>query len=427
MKFNFFKKFFIVLQLILLFCLSLSFPTYSAEPPEIECPAALLMDLSTGKILYEKNINEKMYPASLTKVLTAIVVLENCDLNELATVSYEAVMTLSSGYVTANLQLGEQLTVEQLLYVLMVGSSNDAAIVLAEHLSGSVEEFSKLMNEKAKEIGCSNSNFVNPNGVHNENHYSTAYDLAILGKYAMQNEMFRKLVSTTSYQLPATEKYEKNDRLFTTTNNLLIINNNNRSDNYYYKYATGIKTGFTTPAGNCLISSSNKNGFELLCVVLKGGQNEEGLSQRFLNTISLFEYGYENYFLREVSKSNSVVQTVTIKNATKETKKLDVVLEKDINVLIKSENKNDTLLPEIKIRENLKAPIAKGEIIGKIVYTVEDITYESNLLAAADVKPNKIFLKILFVLILIFVFYIYKRINYISKRNRRLKIKKRVR
>ena len=422
MKFNFLKKFFVVLQLILLFCLSLSFSTYSAEPPEIECPAALLMDLSTGKILYEKNINEKMYPASLTKVLTAIVILENCDLNELATVSYEAVMTLSSGYVTANLQLGEQLTVEQLLYVLMVGSSNDAAIVLAEHLSGSVEEFSKLMNEKAKEIGCSNSNFVNPNGVHNENHYSTAYDLALLGKYAMQNEMFRKLVSTTSYQLPATEKYEKTDRIFRTTNNLLLINNNNRADNYYYKYATGIKTGFTTPAGNCLISSSNKNGFELLCVVLKGGQN-----QRFLNTISLFEYGYENYFLKEVSKANSVVQTVNISNATKETKKLDVVLEKDINILIKSENKNDTLLPEITLRENLKAPIAKGEVIGKIVYTVEDITYESNLLAAEEVKPNKILLKILIILILIFVFYIYKRINYTLKKNRRLKIKKRAR
>ncbi len=122
--------------------------------------------------------------------------------------------------------MGEELTVEQLLYVLMVGSSNDAAIVLAEHVSGSQEDFSVLMNKKAQEIGCTDSNFVNPNGVHDENHYSTAHDLALIAKYAMQNDEFRKLVSTTSYKLPATAKYEREDRLFTTTNSLLIVNNN---------------------------------------------------------------------------------------------------------------------------------------------------------------------------------------------------------
>ena len=121
----------------------------------------------------------------------------------------------------------------------MVGSSNDAAIVLAEHVAGSQEEFSNLMNKKAQELGCTNSHFINPNGVHNENHYSTAHDLAIIAKYAMQNDEFRKLVSTTSYKLPATAKYEREDRLFTTTNSLLIVNNNDRADNYYYKYATG--------------------------------------------------------------------------------------------------------------------------------------------------------------------------------------------
>lgn len=206
--------------------------------PNISSPSALLMDLNSGKVLYDKNMNKKMYPASLTKVMTAIIVLENCELNDIATVSYDAVMTLSSGYVTANLQIGEELTVEQLLYVLMVGSSNDAAIVLAEHVSGSVDEFAKLMNEKATELGCTSTNFVNPNGVHDENHYSTAYDLALISRYAMQNETFRELVSTTSYKLPATNKYDREDRLFTTTNALLIVNNNQRADNYYYKYAT---------------------------------------------------------------------------------------------------------------------------------------------------------------------------------------------
>lgn len=247
---SFCKKIFVYFMLFFLISnLLLPLSAFAAsEVPNIYSPSAILMDFKTGKILYEKDINTKRYPASLTKILTAIIIIENCNLSDVTTVSYDSVMSLGSGYVNANLQVGEELTVEQLLYVMLVASSNDSAIVLAEHLSGSVEEFCVLMNAKAKEIGCVNSNFINPNGVHDENHYSTAYDLALISKYAMNNELFRKIVSTTSYQLPATNKYALEDRVFTTTNDLIIVNNNNRVDNYYYKYATGVKTGFTTPA-----------------------------------------------------------------------------------------------------------------------------------------------------------------------------------
>lgn len=303
----------------------------------------------------------------------------------------------------------------------MVGSSNDAAIVLAEHVSGSQEEFSNLMNAKAQELGCTNSHFINPNGVHNENHYSTAHDLALIAKYAMQNEEFRKLVSTTSYQLPATAKYEREDRLFTTTNSLLIVNNNDRADNYYYKYAIGVKTGFTTPAGNCLIAASDKDGFKLLTVVLGSTQTSQGLSQRYLDTISMFNYGYSNYFMREVAKEGSVVQTTTISNATKDTKKLDLALSKDITVLIKQKDKNTVLLPEITLSEGLKAPIKKGEIVGKIKYTVEGLTYEADLLANSDVKPSRIFIKILIFIVLILIGFLYLKIKQKKKKNRRIK------
>ena len=356
-----FKK--ICISLFIILSLTLSFiPIVQANEensPSIYSPAAILMDLNSGKILYEKNIYTKMYPASLTKVMTAIIVLENCELNDIATVSYESVMSLSSGYVTANLQIGEELTVEQLLYVLMVGSSNDAAIVLAEHISGSVEEFSKLMNEKAKELGCTSTNFINPNGVHDETHYSTAYDLALIAKYAMQNETFRTLVSTTSYTLPTTNKYDKEDRAFQNTNALLQYSNNQRADNYYYKYATGIKTGFTTPAKNCLVASADKDGLKFLTVVLGAGQTDEGLSQRYLDTINLFEYGYDTYSWIEIIKSGGVVHTTNIKNATRDTKKLDAVVGKDISALIKQEDKNNTILPEVTLNEDLKAPIKK--------------------------------------------------------------------
>jgi len=393
--------------------------------PNISSPAALLMDSATGKVLYEKNMNKKRYPASLTKVMTAIVVLENCNLEDIATVSYDAVMSLSSGYVTANLQIGEQLTIEQLLYVLMVGSSNDAAIVLAEHVSGSVEDFAKLMNEKAKEIGCSSTNFVNPNGVHDKNHYSTAYDLALMAKYAMENETFRTLVSKTSYKLPVTNKYDREDRFFTTTNSLLIVNNNSRPDNYYYKYATGVKTGFTTPAGNCLIASADKGNLKLITVVLGAGQTKDGLSERYIDTKNLFEYGYDTYTLREVVKSGGTIQTTNISNATRDTKKLDAVVANDISVLIKHEDKNSALLPEVNLNDNLKAPITKGDVVGSVSYTVEGITYTEDLLANSDVKKSKAFIRFVEIVFVLFLCWMYLKAKQRKRKNRRLK--KRVR
>lgn len=427
MRTKFSKKLCICLFLLLILNMLFS-PFVKADEvttPNISSPAALLMDLSSGKVLYEKNMNEKRYPASLTKVMTAIVVLENCNLSDIATVSYDSVMSLSSGYVTANLQIGEELTVEQLLYILMVGSSNDAAIVLAEHVSGSIEAFAELMNQKAKKLGCTSTNFVNPNGVHAENHYSTAYDLAIIARYAMQNETFRTLVSTTSYKLPITNKYDREDRVFTTTNSLLIVNNNNRSDNYYYKYATGIKTGFTTPAGNCLIASANKNGLELITVVLGAGQTNDGLSERYIDTKNLFEYGYDTYTLREVIKTGGVVQTTTISNATRDTKKLDAVVANDIYVLIKQSDRNSALLPEVKLKDNLKAPINKGDVIGSVSYTVEGITYTEDLLANSNVKKSRALIRFIEIIFVLFLCWLYLKSNQRKRKNKRLK--KRVR
>lgn len=215
----------------------------------IDSPSCVLMESSTGKILYEKNANEVRYPASTTKIMTAILVLENCELTDVATVSHNAVYTIPADYVTCNIQEGEELTIEQLLNVLLVPSANDAAIVLAEHVSGSVSKFADLMNEKAKEIGCKNTHFVNPNGIHNKDHVSTSYDLALMAQYAMKNETFRKIIQKTEYTLPATNKHEKADRTFTTTNDLLIKNTSKSKSNYYYPDAIGVKTGYTGEAG----------------------------------------------------------------------------------------------------------------------------------------------------------------------------------
>ena len=226
-------------KIILLFCLMIiSIQTISfASEPNLNSEAAILVEVSTGRIIYEKNSTKQMYPASTTKVLTAIIVIENCKLDEIVTVRESALSNIPSGYVTCNLQIGEQLTVKDLLYALMIPSANDAAYVLAEYVAGSVEDFSVMMNDKARELGCKSTHFVNPNGIHEESHYSTAYDLYLITNYAMKNEFFRSLVATTEYTLPSTEKYPSEDRFLKTTNELL----NKSSIKYYYKNAIGIK------------------------------------------------------------------------------------------------------------------------------------------------------------------------------------------
>ena len=422
MRISFFKKFFVCLFVLSILSNNLFISVHATEtlPPDIHSPSAILMDSNTGKILYEKNINEKMYPASLTKVMTAIIVLENCNLSDIATVSYNSIMSIESGYVVANLRVGEELTIEQLLYLLMVGSCNDAAIVLAEHISGSVENFSVLMNEKAKELGCTSTNFVNPNGVHDENHYSTAYDLALITKYAMQNKTFKTIVSTTYYELPTTNKYDKTDRIFVTTNNLL------RGD-YYYKYATGVKTGFTSPAKNCLIASATKNNLELITVVLGGEQRPDGSSQRYLDTVNLFEYGYSTYSLKEIVKSGDIVQTINVKNATRDTKKLDVAVAKNINVIMNKNLESSTLLPEIKLNDNLKAPINKGDIIGTVTYTSEGVNYTENLLASHDVEKSYAFITFAILILISFLFLLCSKAKNTKKKNKKKKLKNRIR
>ena len=422
------KTKYLKLIVICLFLFILMFPSYvfSSETKELtlDSPAAILIDNNSGKILFEKNANEKMYPASITKILTAIIVLENCDLSQVATVSDNAVMGVSYGYVTANLQTGEELTVEQLLNVLLIGSSNDAAIVLAEHVSGSIKDFAVLMNEKAKEIGCTNSNFVNPNGEHEEDHYSTANDLALIAKYAMQNETFRNIVKKTYYQLPSTNKYPNDDRIFTTTNELLIVNNNYKKDNYYYKYAIGIKTGFTTPAGNCLVAAASKDGLELISVILGATNNSEGFSNRYLETIKMFNYGFENYALKKIVNKDDIIQTINVNHATRNTKKLDVIASNDISAIININDINSSILPEIRLNENLKAPIEKDEIVGKVIYNVAGVTYETNLLAKSEVKKSNDILHVLEIFAILIIIYFFikwkkqiKRISKIKKQN----------
>ena len=170
---------------------------------------AVLIDSATGKILYGKNENKKLYPASTTKILTAIIAIEHCKLNEKITASYDAVMSLPSDYSNAAIQPNETLEFKDLLDMFLIQSANEIGTIFAEHISGNVENFAVLMNKKATELGCKNSNFTNPSGIHDENHYSTAYDMALIAKYCMKNQTFRNTVAKPSCTIAATDKYEE--------------------------------------------------------------------------------------------------------------------------------------------------------------------------------------------------------------------------
>ncbi len=373
------RRIFSLLILLILLLGRISF----AEEPAIASTAALLVETSTGKILYEKNAYEKMYPASTTKVMTAILVLENCNLNEMATVSHNAIYSLPSGYVNANLQKGEEISVKDLMYALMVKSANDAAIVLAEHIGGSVEGFADRMNQKAVELGCKNTHFVNPNGIHNENHYSTAYDLYLMASYAMKNETFRRYVSTTSYTLPATNLYPTTDRICVTTNDMM-----RSKSKYYNENVIGIKTGYTTEAKNCLIAGAQQNNIELISVVLHSGTNAEGLSERYLDTNALFNYGFENFAFSDILKKNDIVQNIEIENGKKNTKNLDLIAKDTLSGYFDKNIDWDSLEPNIKLNENLMAPILSGSVLGSVSYTIDGEEYSTDLLASHDVEKK---------------------------------------
>ena len=310
--------------LILLLCIFTVFSGISAHasdtiaqadsvpaPPSIgvTARAAYLMDADTGDLLYALNAEDPMYPASTTKIMTAYLTLKYGDIYDWYTVPdgiYDGLNAYSS---TANISAGEELSVYELLQCLMIVSANESANALACYVSGSTDAFVELMNQEAMELGCTNTHFVNANGLHNENHYTTAHDLAIIARAAMQNEVLRYICATPYTTIRATNL--KDERTLTTTNYLLPGSDH---PEYAYDYATGMKTGYTTPAGYCLVSTAVKDGRTLLCVVLGAEkETEHGSTQigSFTDSKALLEWGFDNYdaillyqqFLKDVSES----------------------------------------------------------------------------------------------------------------------------
>lgn len=403
-------KKFILCLITCIVCLSILLPVRSLADNNnlnINAESAILIDGDTGKVLYEKSAYEKRAPASTTKIMTALLALEHCKTTDIATVTSEAITSVPSGYSTDLLKMGEELTIKDLLYALLLPSSNEAANVLAIHIAGSIDSFASMMNTKAMELGCKNTHFVNPNGVHDDNHYSTAYDLSLIAKEAMKNDIFRQIVSTASYTLPSSNKYSRIDRTLITTNDLI----KKQSDNYY-EYAIGIKTGFTTPAKNCLVSSATKDGKTLISVVLRSNTD----NNRYNDAKTLFNYGFDNFSKKDIIKAGSTIKTIDVKNATSSTKNLNLVAETGINTIVTNDKLNDTIEPQINLNEHLQAPIKKYSIVGTATYTVDNIKYTINLKAGNEVKKSYTLYLVIVIAIIALLFIFFEKPNKKKKR-----------
>ena len=258
------------------------------QGPEVSAQAAILMEAKTGAILYAKNIDERLYPASTTKILTCTLAMENCDLDEMVTFSYEAVHAVPWDGSKVGMDAGESIPMQQALEAILVGSANEVSNAVAEHVAGSMDEFVNMMNKRVEELGLENTHFMNANGLYDDNHYTSAYDLAIIARDFFSYELLAKMARTPKMEFTPTPTQP--DEFEVNSKNMLL-----EGKKYHYEYLVGSKTGYTDKARQTLVSCARKDGMELICVVLK---DESPL--QFTDTIALFDYGFNNFTIESI-------------------------------------------------------------------------------------------------------------------------------
>ena len=355
------------------------------ESISAKSPHVILMDMKTGAVLYKKSAQSKVYPAALTNIMTALLVLEKCNLEELVTASESALSNVSAGDNKMGIIKEEKLSVRQLLYGMLLSSASDAANVLAENTSGSIEEFVKLMNTSAKKLGMKNTNFTNPTGEHDERHYTTASDMAILSRKAMQNETFREIVKCQSYSIPATEKSHTARKI---TNRNHFVSNLVRND-YYYKNSTGLKTGYTPEAKSCIAVSAEKNGMSLLALVFEA-ETEDNVAQSFADCRNMFDFVFSNYVSQRIIREGEIIAQTELINARRE-KKLILKSENAVSIIKPRDSENIEVTYKDSIKSKVSAPVEKNDKIGAREYFINGKSIGSvNLLAEKSYKLDPI-------------------------------------
>ncbi|MDD3393389.1 MAG: D-alanyl-D-alanine carboxypeptidase [Anaerotignum sp.] len=386
-----------ILILILTFCLTLPCFSAFAEPlssaesntpaekldmPELSAEAAILMDATTGEILYEKNSRSKMYPASITKLMTVLLALENGNLDDTITFSHEAVSSVEPGSASIAMQEGEQLALEQALYGIMLRSANEVANAVAEYVDGSVSAFAQHMTRRAKELGCETTNFVNANGLFDENHYTSAYDMALIAKELLKQEDYRNMMGATYYEISPTNK-QPEIRYLHGQHQML-----NSNSIYYYEYATGGKTGYVTEALNTLVTFAKKGDTQLVAVVFKCSGAEH-----YTDTKALFEYGFQNFQTAKIFSAEAYTKSVevveTYKNITSSLGNITIAPKEDLYEAVAADANLSNIEISSDFPETINAPVSQGQEIGTLTVMLGQETISTvPLLAQSTVEAT---------------------------------------
>lgn len=334
---------------------------------DILSEAVYLENLDTGTIIYEKNADRQVYPASITKVMTALLVLENVKDLDAETAEYPLViqnLLYGTNASLGGLVVGERLTIRKLLYSTLVQSANESAMILAAHVGNagdvvsSITAFVEMMNDKAKALGMDHTHFVNPTGLHDADHYTTARDLAILAKYAMQNETFAEIVSTYAVDIGPTNKH--NELWQYTTNRMLIP-----SSTYYYSPLIGIKTGTTDEGGHCLLSEASADGYHYLCVLLGAPETGTETYINFTETRQLYRWVYKNFSLVTLLEQGELISEVPVRYSS-DGKSVKLVTGESAINLLNDEVSPSSIRYEAETPAYVEAPIQEGDVIGTL-------------------------------------------------------------
>ena len=369
-----------------------SYANYNSEL-DVKSDIVLLFSLDDGTVIFSKNADKQAAPASLTKITTAILTIEHCEnLDEVITIpSYCITLLNGTGSSMAGLKAGEEITVRQLLCCMLIKSANEAANILADYIGGgSIEAFVEMMNDFVTSIGATHTHFVNPHGLDAEGQYTTADDLALITKHAIKLPVFMDICTQYKYTLPETNLSK--ERNFVSTN--WMINPNFKT--YYYEYIQGIKTGTTSNAGHCVISTASKDGYNYMCIVMgspeediNGDNNPDNMA--FIETKRMYKWVFDNIRLEKVVATTDIVTVIDVKLSLS-TDHVRLVPSKDITALVPVGTDSGSVLVEVvksETPESVKAPVKKGDVMGKarVLYADEEIA-TVDLVAAEDVNVN---------------------------------------
>jgi D-alanyl-D-alanine carboxypeptidase len=326
---------------------------YWPEGPAVTSPNVIVMEANTGTILYEKNSHEQHYPASITKIMTTLLALENSSMSDMVTFSHDAVHNTEGSGIARD--VGEQMTMEQCLYGVMLASANECAYAVAEKVGGgNINNFVDMMNKRATEIGCKNTHFANPHGLTDPNHYTSCYDMALIAKEAYKNENFRILTGTARYKIPPTNKHSEETCLQNHNEMLYPF----RTTKYKYQYCTGGKTGYTDEANSTLVTFAEKDGMKLICVIM----NTTSPAQ-WTDSINLYNYCFDNFQVLNVLGNETRYSNKTLNTGTLNANEAYAKLDKNGEIVIPKTAEFSEAVPTVNYDK------AKGDILASLDYT----------------------------------------------------------